>query len=533
MTAFLATSPTSLPVHMRPRLIGALPLVYPILTALQVRQIVNEVVPNQAEVDVGQLVVLLTLNRLLAQRPLSRVSEWLAETVLPDVLRVAPDQIYDTRLGRGLDRIAPQLGELWTRLVCRAVQVYGLDLTVLHWDVTSLYFEGDYTASDLARYGYSRDERPDTKQVNVEVDVTHDGAVPVHYQVLAGNTADITRPRSHLQTLLHFLARPELAAYGFHPLLVSDGKMITPEAVVGCHRAQVFYLGPLADSTATDAVLRSVSAEELAAQPLTYRPQRATRREDEFVPYQGVWRPFPFEFAGEQVLDRVLVVWSAGKQRLDVQKRKRHLKRLLTALADLQAKLNTRRHKQRAYVEPRLAAVQQGNPAKDWVDITLTGTDGALTLTFCINRQRLAQAQAVDGRYALATNAAHLDAAAALTFFKGQDKVEKRFGTVKGPLRVHPLFVHTDRRIEATVFLTLLALLVRAILEQLARQVGLARTAEQLCRPLAALQAIDLDGADHRRLRQVADLTDAQQHLLQVLGWTNLDAYVQLPPHPR
>jgi hypothetical protein len=308
--------------------------------------------------------------------------------------------------------------------------------------------------------------------------------------------------------------------------------MITPEAVLGCHRAQLFYLGPLADSTATDAVLRSVPAAELAAHPLAYCPQRAARRTAEFVPYQGVWRPFPFDGDGERVIDRVLVVWSAGKQRLDVQKRKQQLKRLLNALEDLQTKLNTRRHKQRAYVEQRLTAVQQGNPAKDLVDITLTGTDGALTLTFRINRQRLAETQAVDGRYALATNAAHLDAEAALTFFKGQDKVEKRFGMVKGPLRVHPLFVHTDQRIEATVFLTLLALLVRAILEQVARQKGLARTAAQLYRPLATLQAIDLVWADGDRLRQVADLTDTQQQLLQALGWTNLDAYVQWP-HPR
>jgi transposase len=52
-----------------------------------------------------------------------------------------------------------------------------LDLNVLHWDITSIYFEGAYTDSELAAYGYSRDHRPDTKQVNLEVDVSHDGYV--------------------------------------------------------------------------------------------------------------------------------------------------------------------------------------------------------------------------------------------------------------------------------------------------------------------------------------------------------------------
>jgi len=72
-------------------------------------------------------------------------------------------------------------------------------------------------------------------------------------------------------------------------------------------------------------------------------------------------------------------------------------------------------------------SVQRGNPAKALVDIQLEGGEGALCLTFRINGTQLAQAQALNGRYALATNADHLDANAALTLFKGQDGVEKRF----------------------------------------------------------------------------------------------------------
>lgn len=130
----------------------------------------------------------------------------------------------------------------------------------------------------------------------------------------------------------------------------------------------------------------------------------------------------------------MLVVWSAGKQRLDERKRKTYLKRLLNGLAGVQQKLNTRRYKQKAYVEQRLAKLQQGSPAQDLVDIDLRGDDGALELVFRINRQQLAAAQVLDGRYALATNAAHLNAHEALTLFKGQDGVEKRFREVKGPL---------------------------------------------------------------------------------------------------
>ncbi|HEY67554.1 MAG TPA: DUF4277 domain-containing protein, partial [Thermoflexia bacterium] len=74
---------------LRPRQIGAIPLVYPILADLGVRQITNDLVPTEADIDMGRIVLLLTLNRLLAPQPLYHVQDWLAETVLPQVLDIA------------------------------------------------------------------------------------------------------------------------------------------------------------------------------------------------------------------------------------------------------------------------------------------------------------------------------------------------------------------------------------------------------------------------------------------------------------
>ena len=125
-------------VALHPRQMGALPLLYPILEALGVRQTVNALAPMEADIDLGRVVLLLTLNRLLAPQPLYQVQDWLADTVLPEVLGITPQQAYDNRLGRALDCLYPHLGELWARLASRAVQVYDLDLNVLHWDITSI-----------------------------------------------------------------------------------------------------------------------------------------------------------------------------------------------------------------------------------------------------------------------------------------------------------------------------------------------------------------------------------------------------------
>jgi transposase len=518
---------------VQPRHIGALPVLLPILDVLAVRDRTNALVPTQAHIDLGQMLVLLILNRLLAPQPLYAVQDWLPTTILPQVLQINPAQCYDQRLGRALDRLYPYLGELWAQILTQAIQVYDLDLTVLHWDLTSIYFEGAYTDSHLAAYGYSRDHRPDAKQVTLQVDVTHEDAVPVLYAVLPGNTADITRPLPHLQALLRLLARPELAERRLRPILVSDCKMITPEAILACHLAHLGYVGPLPPGTASETLLRSVTAEELVAHPLAYRPVRVEPSDPRFQPYQGVWRPYLVCQDQQHLCDRALIIWSAGKQRLDEQKRKTYLKRLLNGMAAIQHKLNRRRYKQRAYVEGRLAAVRRGNPAQDLVESHLEGEDGQLHLTFRVNRARLAAVQDLDGRYVLATNAGHLDADQVLDLFKGQDGVEKQFRAVKGPLRLHPLFVRSDARIEGLVLVTMLAVVVRAILCRLCRQQGLTLPVDRVLAAFAGLQAVDLTWANGRVERRAAPMTPTQAHVLQRLHWPLPEAYTALTASER
>ena len=514
--------------------LGAIPLLYPILDTLGLRDIVNDLCPTEADLDLGRVMLVLTLNRLMSPQPLCWVNRWAARTVLGVALDVPAAKLYDNRLGRALDAVYPYLGEIWARLVVRAIQVWQLDLSILHWDITSFYFEGAYADSELIRYGHSRDHQSEVKQINLQADVTHQTRVPVGYGVLPGNTADITTPLGHLDALLRFLARPELAALNLHPLLVSDCKMITPEAVAGCHHNDLFYLGPWARDRQVRRALRSVSEDELAAHVLAYRPRRQAQVAD-FVPYRGVWRPFTItvpppphqpEAKPEVFTDRVLVLWSAGKARLDAQKRRTYLKRLLDGLDNIRRHLNQGRYAQRDYVVERLASVRRGNPAKPLVTVDLQGTDQALHLKFRLDRDRLAAEQALDGRYALGTNAAHLSADEALTIFKAQDDAEKQFRTWKGPVVVRPVFLHTDQRIEGLVFITLVALLVRALLRLRCQQAGLKVSADRVLAEFAPWSAVDLTLTDGTHVRQVALPTDFQAHVMATLGVPPCERYL-------
>ena len=113
---------------------------------------------------------------------------------------------------------------------------------------------------------------------------------------------------------------------------------------------------------------------------------------------------------------------------------------------------------------------------------------------------------------------------------KGQDGVEKRFRTIKGPLLVRPIFVRSDQRIESLVFITLLALLMRAVLERVGRSQGLPYSADRLFQGFATLQAVDLLWADGNRQRQVSVMNPFQTQAMGVLGFPTPEAYACLSP---
>ncbi len=506
--------------------LGAVPLVLPILEELGLCATVNRLRPSKALIDLGRLALVLALNRLVAPRPLSGVGAWAdRETVVGALVQASGEQLYDMRLGRALDALFPILGTLWAEVTAQAIRQEGVDLSVLHWDLTSCYFEGAYETSDLARYGYSRDKRPDTKQVNLGITITSQEHMPVQYRVLPGNTADCTTPVANVEAVIRFLGRPDLGVTNVRPLIVSDSKMVTDEAVLACHRHNLTYLGPvpLSEQRAT-AIVASVPDGELQAHPLAYRPQRKAATRSPFVPYRGAWRTISFSAAGQTVTDRALVVWSAAKERLDIDKRKALLKRLLTDLARIQAHLNQRRYRRREYVVNRLAQVCTGTTAA-LLDVELSGDDGALQLHFAINRPKLQAVQTRDGKYVLATNATQLSADAALATFKEQDGIEKAMALLKGPLRVRPFFVQTDARIHGLVFFNLVGLLVRAILGVRLRRADLGVSVEQALAAFASLQVVEVGFADGSTLRRVADLSAAQQQLLTGLRLPAAERY--------
>ncbi len=88
-------------------------------------------------------------------------------------------------------RLLAHKEELEKHLKNRLGALFDLDYDLLLYDVTSTYFEGEAQRNESAQRGYSRDQRPDCKQVNIALVVSREG-MPLGYQLFTGNRNDGT-----------------------------------------------------------------------------------------------------------------------------------------------------------------------------------------------------------------------------------------------------------------------------------------------------------------------------------------------------
>ena len=512
--------------------LGAIPLLLPVLERLGLRQIVNRhVPPSGAEHDSGLVTLLLCLNRLLAPRPLVHVETWIAGTVLPTILSIDAEEFNDDRLARTLDALAPHLQAIWQDLVIQAILGFELDLSKLCYDLTSISFTGTYEQAELIRYGYSRDHRPDLKQLELALNVTVEGGVPIDYRVLAGNVADSTTPVENLTRLRQLLSRlpqvdptrPPVA-----PLCISDRAMLSVVSMLEYDRHGLHFVGTWVGGQAGRELLEEVQSSELAAHPLEYRPQRA-KHDQSWQPYQGVLRTLQVSVPDEpdeQVLHLwALVVYSPAKAKLDAQLRQTHLERLEASLKELAGKLNRRPYTRQQTVQRRLAQLLNRHPARHLLKVSLEGGDSALSLSVERREEQINEAAKVDGRYLLVTNDEKLTADEMLRLSKRRDVPEKRFSTVKGPLQVRPVYVHKQERVLGLVFCSLVALLVYALIELQCRRAGIQRTASRVLAEFASLVVVVTRFADGTTLRYLSGVSPNQLDLLEVLALPPIQHY--------
>ena len=487
-----------------------LPLVGAMLRELAVHETLDALMPphERNAVTVGECVEALVLTILTGEHALSRVAETLASYDLEVIFQRPIDaaHFHDNRLGRALDALwATGLDRIYGAVISQAIHRYALELARLHTDATSLKVYGAYERDDdaegpLVTFGYSRDHRPDLKQLLFGLTVTADG-VPVWGHLTDGNCSDSTEHRFHITQLRQHL--PDLG----EPLLVADSKFFAGEtiALAAVHRFRFVTLVPQTVGLRQEVI----DSPELSALPWLW--EQPGRRTGQIERSHGasVVRPYRWKTttAGEvhEVPLRLLVVEST-------QLAKAKAPRLAAAQPVERATLATLQQPwQRRPCACEADAHQAATLCLRELDLH------SHHLTFTIASEWVPAKRATrgrpskeasrpqrqiwrvvwqvqeateaikrraqrEGRFVLATNvldAQHLSDADLLRAYKGQSAVELSFKWAKNPAAIAPIFLETPTRIVALGCVYLIALLVYTLVERQVRK-GLAERGETL-----------------------------------------------------
>jgi len=216
------------------QIVGSLPVITEYLDRLGIADAVNSAVPWEGDVPLGTLVEVMVCNRLLNPKALFRVDDWAQTAAVADYFELEPGQLNDDRLGRALERLATHADKVQGALVLSAIKHFQLDVTQIHYDITDVELfgayelevpEGETPPTPMPAYGRTKSGRKNVKQIQLGMNVTGDGGVPVAHMPLDGNAGESP---THLENLRRFA-----------------GHAAQAEAVVHC-RHEVGYAGELA-----------------------------------------------------------------------------------------------------------------------------------------------------------------------------------------------------------------------------------------------------------------------------------------------
>src|SRR5215204_3462233 len=130
--------------------LGALPVVAGFCRRLDIAGIVDRAAPvrSVALLTHGQVIEALIANRLTSPAPMVHVGAWAREFAVGHVLGLDPDLLNDDRIARALDALAPVAEQVTGSIGAAAIACFGIDVSQIHWDMTSISLHGAYAGCD-------------------------------------------------------------------------------------------------------------------------------------------------------------------------------------------------------------------------------------------------------------------------------------------------------------------------------------------------------------------------------------------------
>jgi transposase len=449
---------------------------------------------GREEISWPVMAQILILARLCEPSSELQIAERFYEaSALSDLLGVPANKVNADRLYRSLDRLLPHKEELEKHLKNRLGELFDLDYDLLLYDVTSTYFEGEAKRNELAQRGYSRDHRPDCKQVNIALVVSRDG-MPLGYQLFTGNRNDGT-------TLEEIVERIERLYGRANRIWVLDRGMVSEENVRFLKEAKRRYI------VGTPKGMLQRFEEELRAKDwnqvregLQVRLCPAPGGEEVFLLCRSAQRKEKEQAMQERFENRI----EEGLEKIVASCRKR--KQLPAAVGQRVGRLLGKNSRAAGAFEVKIDPDTDGFAKCQWKRI---------------DRWR-EWARLSEGCYVLRSNVTDWSPEELWRAYMQLTEAEAAFRIQKTDLQLRPIWHQKQERVEAHILVCFLAFVLRKTLAQLCQRAGLGNEPRKVFQELADITQVDVvlptrNGVIIRK-RCISRPTEHQAILLQHLN---------------
>jgi len=479
--------------------LGPLPLLNHFLERLGVPELLERFVPTsdpRCRLPYAKGLGVLLRSILTEREPIYRLGE-VVNTFAPAGFGLSPEEasrLRDDAIGRSLDRLFDaDRGSLLTELVLSAGERFGLSFDELHNDSTTIKFTGQYTRAKgrslrgkkapFVTYGYSKDHRPDLKQLLIVLTSTRDGGVPVQFRCEAGNQSDSRTHEETWDALCGVAGKKDF-------LYVADSKLCNAEALDHIHRKGGRLVTVIPRNRLEDKEFREwIQKNEPPWEQVWDRenPRRKWGPRDRWyvakyhLPSREGWpviwvkssllRLKQAKSRQERIARAKQELEDLAKQYSGPRPRKRARHEVQKQIDEILEHLRVKRYLKVAVDLIHEHIYKQERPGRPGPDTKFVRkTKLRWRLKWQIDDDAVAYDHHSDGMYPLLTNDKTLTAQQVLEAHKHQPTIEKRFEQAKTVFEIAPVFLKNEGRIEALFFLYFVALLVQALIERQLRQ---------------------------------------------------------------
>jgi transposase len=490
---------------LRTERLGPLPLVNHFIERIGLQALLEQHVPTtdrRCTVAHAQALGVLLRSIVVEREPIYRQQETVHgfASGLYGLSAEQLEHLSDDRLGRALDHLfQADRAALLTAVVVAVGRRFELQFQRLHNDSTSISFCGQYRNQRPHRsgrrapaitFGYSKDHRPDLKQLLFILTTDADGGVPVQFRTADGNTNDSVTHIETWNTLRGVAGRSDF-------LYVADSKLCSFDNLDYINRAGGRFVTVMPRSRQEDGHFRKWVQTQTPEWELVWdrpHPRHHDGPRDRWSVYRAplgsregwllvwVWSTLLTlhqQNRRHRNLAAATEALTALRQRiLGARARLRGASRIDLAVEEILERYHMRRYlkvKRTVRQEHTFKQARRGRPGSDTAYRRITRR--RYDIEWTVDTAAIAYDEKSDGMYPLLSNDLHLTPAQVLEAHKGQPAIERRFEQIKTVHEIAPVFLKNPHRIEALFTLYFLALLIQALIE---RELRLAMKRERL-----------------------------------------------------